>query len=395
MHPLIKLYNKKEKLVIGLMSGTSMDGIDAALVRIRDSGENTKVQLIKFITFPYPNALRKTLLIISQPKSSSVEEICRLNVVVGEYFLDAIKKICDEAKINLRDIDLIGSHGQTIHHLPNEENCFGKLIRSTLQIGDPSLIASRTGVITVGNFRNADMAHGGQGAPLIPYFDYLLFRSSKYNRVLLNIGGIANVTILPRSCKKEDVVAFDTGPGNMIINRLMEKLYDQSYDANGEIALKGSFSITLLRQLLEYPYFYQAPPKSTGRKDFGDQFVQKILKKGVDLKLSEEDIIATATELTAYTIAEGIRFSNLSREEVDQLIVSGGGAHNRAIMRALKRLFSKSSVMTIDQFDMPGDAKEAICFAVLANETICGNKANIPKVTGAKKPAILGTIALA
>ena len=200
---------------------------------------------------------------------------------------------------------------------------------------------------------------------------------------------------IPSQCKKEDVVAFDTGPGNMIINRLMEKLYGQSYDANGEIALKGNISITLLNRLLKYPYFYQAPPKSTGRKDFGDQFVEKILKKGVELKLSEEDIIATATELSAYTISEGIRFSNLSREEVDQLIVSGGGAHNQAIMRTLKRVFSKSSVMTIDQFDMPGDAKEAICFAVLANETICGNKANISKVTGAKKPAILGTIALA
>ena len=246
MQRLIDLSKKNKKIAVGLMSGTSMDGIDAALVNILNSGKDTQVELLKFITVPYSERLRERLLAISQPGVGTVEEICRMNFLLAEYYVDAIFKVCELANINISDIDLIGTHGQTIHHLPNAEKYFGKEIRSTLQIGEPSVISTRIGVVTVGNFRSADLALGGQGAPLISYFDFLLFNSEKYNRVLLNIGGIANVTILPKKSSAEKVLAFDTGPGNMVINALMKKYFNKDYDESGLIAQKGKIYSRLL-----------------------------------------------------------------------------------------------------------------------------------------------------
>lgn len=392
MHPFIKLLNKAEKLAVGLISGTSMDGIDSVLLHIKNNGVNTEIDLINFQTFPYPDTLRDELLEVSQPGHGTVDKICRLNFVVGEYFADAVLEICRLSNLNVSQVDFIGSHGQTIHHLPDEIICFNKATRSTLQIGEPAIIANRTACITIANFRYADMAQGGQGAPLVPYFDYLIFKSETFNRVILNIGGIANITVLKKNCTVDNVLAYDTGPGNMVINALMKKLYTQQYDENGSIALKGAISEKLLSILLKHQFFNKTIPKSTGREEFGRSFVENVLTTSNELKLKPEDIIATITELTARSIVDSLRFSPLSIEEVDELIVSGGGVHNQALMKSIARYFYNSKILRTDDFNIPGDAKEAICFAVLANETISGNPANLSSVTGAKRPTILGSI---
>lgn len=392
MHPLIKLINKHEKYIVGLISGTSMDGIDAALVKIKNCSVDTEIEVLNFQMFPYPDQLREELLIISQPGQGTIDKTSRLNFVLGEYFADAAFELCKLSNLKCSQIDLIGSHGQTVHHLPEEIIYYGKATRSTLQIGEPSVIASRTGCITVANFRYADMAQGGQGAPLIPYFDYLIFKSDDLNRVVLNIGGIANVTILKKNATIDNVQAYDTGPGNMVINALMRKLFNKDYDEDGTIALSGKISEKLLSMLLQQPFFYKSIPKSTGREEFGNLFVEKILDISSELNLNSEDIIATATELTVRSIAESLKFSLLSIQGIDELIISGGGVHNRAITESLSKYFYNSKILRTDDFYINGDAKEAICFAVLANETISGNPSNLPSVTGARKPTILGSI---
>ncbi|MFX0139739.1 MAG: anhydro-N-acetylmuramic acid kinase [Candidatus Hodarchaeota archaeon] len=392
MQPLIKLINKTEKFVIGLMSGTSLDGIDAALIKIRNNGIDTKVNLLNFHTFPYAEQLKNELLEISQPGQGTVDQICRLNFVVGEYFSDAVLEICKLSNLDVSQVDLIGSHGQTIHHLPDKIIYFNKSIRSTLQIGEPSVIANRTGCVTVANFRSADVAQDGQGAPLVPYFDFLMFHSAKRNRVVLNIGGIANITILRKNGTANDVLAYDTGPGNMVINALMKKFYNKDYDENGSIALTGEISETLLSKLLQHHFFNKSIPKSTGREQFGDLFIIDLLNQSTKLKLKAKDIIATVTELTVRSIMAALKFSPLPIEQIDELIISGGGIHNQAILKSLINSFRHSDILKTDHFNVPGDAKEAICFAVLANETISGNCANLPSVTGAKRATILGTI---
>lgn len=392
MHPLIRLLNKTEKCVVGLMSGTSMDGIDSALVHINNNGMDSEIELINFQTFRYPEKLREELLEIAKPGQGTVEKVCRLNYIVGEYFSDAVLNICRLSNFNIEQVDLIGSHGQTIHHLPEEIVYFNKATRSTIQIGEPSVIANRTGCVTVANFRNADMALGGQGAPLVPYFDYLKFKSGDLNRVILNVGGIANMTILKKNCTIDDVLAYDSGPGNMVIDALMKKIFNQNYDENGLIAMKGTISEQLLSNLLQQAFFTKSIPKSTGREEFGTLFIDRVLTISDRLRLRPEDIIATITELTARSIAEALKFSPIKIEQVDELIVSGGGIHNKAIMKSLSKHFGNSKIIRTDDFNIPGDAKEAVCFALLANETIVGNPANLPTVTGAKRSTILGSV---
>jgi len=391
---LIDLYNKEKKKVVGLMSGTSLDGIDAALIKILNNGSDTEIELINFITVPYPNEVSDHLLKISSPGKGTVDEICRMNFLTAEYYVDTIFKLCVQSGIKISELDLIGSHGQTVQHLPEAEKIFGKNIQSTLQLGEPSVISKKTGVVTVGNFRSGDLAVGGQGAPLVPYFDFLLFRSEKLNRVLLNIGGIANITVLPKKISSDRVLAFDTGPGNMVINLLMKKLFNREYDKDGEVANRGKISTELLKSLKQFFYFRKSAPKSTGREDFGEIFVEAIISKSEKLNLTLEDVITTATELTANTIAGAMGFTSLPINQVDQLIVSGGGAFNKFLMKSLTEKYCNSEVMFSNKFGIPVDAKEAICFAVLANETIHGNPTNLPSVTGAKRGTVLGSISL-
>lgn len=380
----------KQHLVAGIMSGTSLDGIDTALVEIAGSGSSAKVKLIAFTSLPFPRKVRQQLLRNSDPVTSRVDEITRLNMLLPVLYADAIRLLARKARIRVHDIALIGSHGQTIHHLPDPEVVGGKSVRSTLQIGDVSALATLTGIPAVGNFRTADMALGGEGAPLVPYFDWVAFRSRSKNRVLLNIGGIANVTILPGGSSLEDVVAFDTGPGNMVIDALTVEFFGKRFDRDGRIAAKGMIINELLAWMMRHPYFKRTPPKSTGREEFGAAFVAQVLRRSEHY--DREDVIATASWLTATSVHDAVkRFSKLSS---DEMIVSGGGARNRYIMEGLQQLFRGVVILRSDDFGIPSAAKEAMCFALLAHETMLGNPTNLPRVTGARKTAVLGTIAL-
>ncbi len=388
---LMRLKEKNPKIVVGLMSGTSADGVDVAVVEVFNSGKQTKVRTIGWRTFPFDEKLKKLILKNSQPEASRVDEICRLNFLIARVYADSIFKTLDELGMKISDVDLIGSHGQTIQHLPIEIEMFGYRIKSTLQIGEPGVIAKLTGVPTVGNFRVGDMALCGEGAPLVPYFDYLVFASDELNRLVLNIGGIANFTVLKKNCDVEDVIAFDTGPGNMVVDALVKIFFDREYDENGEIAQSGRISKDLLDKMMEHPFITKKPPKSTGREEFGSLFVNQILKWGQELSLAPEDMVATATEFTTYAIFKNYELFVKPYAEVDELIVSGGGAKNKFMLNSLERHF-RVPVRLSDEFGVSSDAKEAICFAVFANETISGNPINITSVTGARKRTILGGI---
>jgi anhydro-N-acetylmuramic acid kinase len=380
----------QSRLIIGLMSGTSLDGIDAVLLSVRGSGLQTKFEQLAYIEQPFPSGVRGLVLKNSVPGTSRVDDITRLNVLFAQLYAEAAHRVARKARKSLSDVDLIGSHGQTIHHLPHPMKMFGRTVRATLQIGDPSVIATLTGVPTVGNFRNADMAVGGQGAPLVPYFDWLVFRSRTRSRILLNIGGIGNLTVLPHGCTSGDVVAFDTGPGNMLVDALMQRFFGKKYDADGNTAASGRVIPRLLRALTAHPYFRRRPPKSTGREEFGDDMVRKILStaKGE----SHADIIRTVSAVTPFAVHDAYRRFAAKGAPVDEVIVSGGGARNRFFLDELQMLFAGAGVRTADEFGLSGDAKEAICFAILANETVHGNCANLPRVTGARKPVVLGVV---
>jgi anhydro-N-acetylmuramic acid kinase len=380
------------KLVVGLMSGTSLDGIDAVLLRVTGSGTSTKFTQLAFQETPFPSGLRKMLLRNSFPETSRVDDITRLNFLLAALYADAVRNLARSAPVAMKDIALIGSHGQTIHHLPVPAKLFGRQVIGTLQIGDPSVLATLTGITTVGDFRVADMAAGGQGAPLVPYFDWLVFRSSSKNRLLLNIGGIANVTVLPKNCTADQILAFDTGPGNMVVDQLMHEFYGKRYDESGRTALRGSVSLELFTKLGRHPYLKHRPPKSTGREEFGEEYVRELLKnaKGYD----HEDIIATASQFTAFTVFDAYRRFVKKGMQLDELVVSGGGARNRFFLDELQRYFGPARVRSAQEFGIDPDAKEAICFAILANETMAGHPANLPRVTGAKRKVVLGKICL-
>lgn len=394
MKKLFELAAKDTKNVIGLMSGTSLDGVDVALVKIKNNGSFTKIDLLGFLEYPFTDGIKTMLLKNSSKETSNVWDISQLNFLLSNIYFDAIKSLSDKLNFSLNNIDLIGTHGQTIQHLPTPTDYFGYRIASTLQIGDPAVLAKLSGIVTVGDFRTGDIALGGEGAPLIPYFDYILFNSSEKNRALLNIGGISNFTILNKDKNLEDVLAFDTGPGNMLIDFLTKKFYNQAFDKNGEFARSGKLNEKLFNALVEQDNFIEeVPPKSTGREYYGEHFLHELLTK-FD-KLKKEDWLNTITHFTAYGIYRNyIKFVK-DETEIDELIVSGGGAKNIFLYECLNKYFGeKIEIKIIDDIGVTSDAKEAICFAVLANETISGNTTNIPRTTGAKRSTILGKICL-
>jgi anhydro-N-acetylmuramic acid kinase len=379
-----------KKLVAGLMSGTSLDGIDAVLLRVRGSGSSTRFEQLACVEHPFPRGLRTMLLRNSAPETSRVDEIARLNMLLPQLYAGAVRAVARKARIPINTIALIGSHGQTIHHLPRPVKMFGKTVRATLQIGDPSALATLTGIPTVGNFRVADMAAGGEGAPLVPYFDWLVFRSRTRGRMLLNIGGIANVTVVPKNCKASDVAAFDTGPGNMLVDGLMQRLYQRRFDRGGATARRGTVLPELLQFLAGHPYFRRKPPKSTGREMFGELLIEEILTRAKGERA--EDVIHTAALLTPLAVFDAFERFIRRRSPVDEIIVSGGGARNLFFLEGLRELFGGIALGTADDYGISSDAKEAICFAILANETIAGNPANLPRVTGARRPVVLGAV---
>ncbi len=377
--------------VAGLISGTSVDGIDVAIVRISGAGARTRLRLEAFQTAPYPPRVRRALLASCNATRISVAEISQLNFLVGELFGRAVVKTCAWARIPLRSLDLIGSHGQTIYHQGRATDAHGFRLASTLQIGEPAMIAERTGVTTVANFRVADMAAGGLGAPLAPFLDYILYRHPRRGRAALNIGGIANVTLIPPGATPADVVALDTGPGNMVLDALVERFTGgrRHFDRGGRMAARGRVHELLLRRLLRHPFFGQPAPRTAGREQFGREFVAALLRGMRREKLSPQDLMATTTALTADSIAAAIR--RFARGPIHDLVVSGGGLHNHFLMERLAAALPVR-VMTAEDFGIPGDAKEAILFAVLACHTIRKIPANVPSATGAKHPAILGKL---
>jgi len=376
------------------MSGTSLDGVDAVLCEIKGNRTSTRIKMLKFISHSFPNGLKNYLLVNSSPNGGNVTEICKLNFIIARIYSNAIKGLCSKAKVKLSEIDFIGSHGQTIHHLPQKKKLFGYDSSSTLQIGDPSVIAKLTGILTIGDFRVADVAVGGEGAPLVPYFDFIMFHSDEKNRALLNIGGISNFTILNKSGEAKDVIAFDTGPGNMMIDILAKKFFNIDYDKDGRIAFGGNVNENLFNTLIEKDNFIkQKPPKSTGREYYGKEFLSTPLRKYKDI--SAEDWIATITKFTAYGVYKNYESFIKNETKIEELFVSGGGVRNKAILKELRNYFRKNvKIKNLKALGFSPDAKEAICFAVLANETISGNPSNIPRVTGASKAIILGKICL-
>ena len=384
---------------IGLMSGTSVDGIDAAVIDIlngMDADAAARVSVLKFATYPYPDGARERILACSAPGGGSVERICHLNAYLGELFAQAALNIAAEAGVALADIAFIGSHGQTIHHLPQPRDEQGISVRSTLQIGEPSIIAERTGVTTVADFRPRDMAAGGEGAPLAPFGHYLLFRHPSRARVITNIGGISNVTFLPANAAPEQVIAFDTGPGNMLIDGLMREFSGgaRAYDRDGAEAARGDCHAELLAQLMAHPYFSRKPPKSTGREMFGQAFLRQMRAEAARRGISERDLLRTATEFTAESIAQSIRAlpgMPVAASDLD-LLFCGGGVRNQTLMQAMQARLRPYSISAVDALGISSDALEAVIFALLARETLAGRPANLPSVTGAAHPAILGKI---
>lgn len=384
---MISFEKSKYKRAIGLLSGTSIDGIDAVLIKIKGCGVNTKINIIDFQTYQISQNLRHLILKNSSKETSNVFEICGLNALLGKEFAKAVLKLIKKNNLKPSQINLIGSHGQTIHHIPTKKY-FG--IKSTLQIGDPSVISNITGITTVGDFRVADCSVDGDGAPLVPFLDYILFTSKTKNRLLLNIGGISNFTVLKKSAKRKDIIAFDTGPGNMIIDGVMKELFNKKFDKDGLKAAKGKLNEKLFSFLRKDLYYKRNPPKSTGREQYGGEFQKKLRTfcKGI----SHDDIIRTISEFTSYSIHYNYKKFISNKIKADELIVSGGGAKNKFLMKRLKYYFKGVRVKELNQSGLTSDNKEAVLFAVLANECLCGNPANMPNVTGAKRNVILGKI---
>lgn len=396
MNQLVNLVNKQERLVIGLMSGTCTDGIDAALVRISGTGIHTKVQLIDFITIPYENELRTKLLQIASGNYGGSYEISKMNFLLGKLSADACLSVCKSATISPSMVDFIGSHGHTIYHQPVEEDYFEEKVTSTLQIGEAAVISEIMKCPVVADFRVRDIAAGGLGAPLVPYSEFLLYSEATQNIALQNIGGIGNITFLPASGNMEHILAFDTGPGNMIIDSLVS-IYtnmQQTYDDGGKIAASGTVHTKLLEWLLTDPYLYAKPPKTTGREYYGTDFVERLCEKAASYQLSYPDIIATATMFTAKAIEINVLQNLPDKLLPDRLIVGGGGSQNNTLMKFITECLPMCKVMTNEVIGFDSNAKEAVAFAILANETIFGNTNNVPSATGASHAVVMGKISI-
>jgi anhydro-N-acetylmuramic acid kinase len=379
----------KNRFAVGLISGTSMDGVDAALVEIRGPADRPRVKLRAFTTLAYPDWLRARLLDIASQNRTTAGEISTCNFKVGESFAIAAKKVLEAGNVPASEISVVGSHGQTIFHQSGASrpgNTF------TLQIAEPAVIAEQTGVAVVADFRTADIAAGGEGAPLVPMVDYLLLRDAREGRVALNIGGIANVTGIPAGAKPNQVFGFDTGPGNMVMDSLVRGFTSEKedYDTEGRIAATGHVILPILEEALSFPFFSRHPPKSAGREQFGAEFIEKYFLQRRRGRFQQ--LVRTALELTARTIADAIEKFVAPRAKVHRLIVSGGGAHNAVLIGRIAELLPKITVEKSDRYGLPVDAKEAIAFAILADRTMHGLPGNLPSVTGARRQVVLGKI---
>jgi anhydro-N-acetylmuramic acid kinase len=391
------------------MSGTSMDGIDAALVRLDGPVEKPRVRLLAFVTLPYLPEVRQWIMRVAAGEWTTAKDISQLNFLLGELFAKAALRVCRVARVSPQRVSVIGSHGQTIYHqgraelIPGHRAAVGP---NTLQIAEPAVIAERMGAAVVADFRTADVAAGGQGAPLVPMVEYLLLRDARKGTVALNIGGIANVTVIPAKAKPLDVVGFDTGPGNMVSDALVRHFTGDRdyYDVGGHVAARGKVNEPLLANALCYPFFSQPPPKTAGREQFGRAFVERYFLSHPSFSSAVregskgrgrarfEDLLRTSLELTARTIASALARFVFPGRKVDRLIVSGGGSHNRLLVKRLVELLPNLTVELSDRYGLPMDAKEAIAFAILADRTLHGLPGNLPRVTAARRGVVLGKI---
>jgi anhydro-N-acetylmuramic acid kinase len=389
-------------IVAGVMSGTSADGINVALVRIQGLGFRSRLELLAHYEFPYPADVRRAVLATMNAVSASVADLSRLNFLLGDLYADAVRAAQRRARL---ECQLVGCHGQTIYHQGASAPFLGRRIACTWQTGEGSILAAKLGMPVVSDFRPADMAAGGKGAPLVPFLDYVLYRHRRYGRIVQNLGGIGNLTAIPPRATPEQLIAFDTGPGNMVIDAVTEHLFDKPYDRNGRLAARGEPIERVLREVLKNPYFRQKPPKTAGREQFGREFVREFLRRC--RRVDENDIVATATALTARSIGIAIRKFVLPLVEVEsdearparfrEFVASGGGTKNATLMRMIREELAplKIRVRATDDFGMPSEAKEAAAFALLAYQTWRRLPSNVPSATGADRPVILGKVSYA
>lgn len=382
-------------LAIGLMSGTSLDGVDCALVEIDGVDESTRVELREFITYPMPDATKARILEAVAPGGGDSRLLCSLHAELGHLFSRAVGAVCEKAGVAPGDVAFVASHGQTIWHEPGASRDYADGSRfhaGTLQLGDAAAIAFDHNIRVVHDFRAMDMAAGGQGAPLVPFSEIVLYGSTEHNRVLLNIGGIGNVTVLPRGSRAGDVFAFDTGPGNMAVDEACRRLFGVEYDEGGRVAACGRVDEGVLAELLKHEFFGMEPPKSTGREMFGMQFVEEFLE--AHPQMDPEDAVATLTEFTAASVADACERFVAPRldGELDELIVGGGGAHNATLVTRIAARMPNTHVCTQDELGYSSDAKEAVAFAVLGNQTLSGRPSNVPSATGACESVVLGSV---
>lgn len=380
-------------IVAGVMSGTSADGVDVAVVSIQGRGSYLSFDLLLHDYSEYPKAIREAVLAAMNASQISVAELSRLNFRLGEFYAEAVSKA--QKKAGSTKLDLIGCHGQTLYHQGTAAPYLGEKIACTWQTGEGSVVAARLGVPVVSDFRPADMAAGGKGAPLVPFLDYAIFRSKDKGRIIQNIGGIANLTAIPAAATPDGIIAFDTGPGNMVIDRLMQTLFKKSYDHGGAIACKGSILQSVLDQSLDAGYFKLKPPKTAGREEFGSEYAETFLRRCG--RAAKADVIATATALTAASMAQALERFVLPRGGYRDWVVSGGGTKNAALMNMLTKEADKLGLWLkhSDEFGIPSQAKEAVAFALLAYQTWNGLPGNVPSATGAKRAAVLGKISYA
>jgi anhydro-N-acetylmuramic acid kinase len=400
---LMRVVQKPKRHVIGLMSGTSVDAIDAVLAEIEGQASSAKARVLAFRSYPFPPGMRERIFALFRPATAKVDQICYLDFLIGELFAEAVNALLKECGLDSDAVDIVGSPGQTIWHAPRpvKEHMDVDWIdhpiqtRSTLAIGQSAVIAERTGIITVGDLRVRDVAAGGHGAPLIAYADWVLCRSETLGRCVQNIGGIGNVTYLPPRAKLEDVIAFDTGPGNMVIDALVEAGTGgrMKYDRDGLIARAGKIREPILKEWMKNPYFDLKPPKTTGRERFGIQFAQSAMGAAQTEGVPLEDLVATATALTAHSIARAYRDWISPLGPIDEVILGGGGSNNPYLIELLRELMPEVRLLRHEDIGIDSKAKEPLAMAIIANDSLMGLPTNAPGATGGR-PSVLGKISL-
>jgi anhydro-N-acetylmuramic acid kinase len=387
---------KKRMIVAGVMSGTSADGINVALVRMGAKVRSrTSLELLGHAEYSYPKNVRQAVLRAMNAPRASVADLARLNFLLGELYSEAV--LATERRFRVQ-ADLVGCHGQTLYHQGELQTFLGRRVVATWQTGEAAIVAARVGVPVVSDFRPADMAAGGKGAPLVPFLDYLMFRDARLGRIVQNIGGIANLTVIPAGAAASEVVAFDTGPGNMVIDAVTEKMFGLPFDRGGKIAASGKVLESVISKLLRRTFFKREPPKTAGREEFGREFLREFLRSCGRCK--KQDAVATATALTARSIADAVRrfaagnSGSTRKRQFQEMILSGGGAKNSTLIAMLAAELEPLGLRPrlSDEFGIPSAAKEAVAFAVLAHQTWSRRASNIPSATGAKRAAVLGKI---